>query len=616
MASLVQTSLSKALRSPKGQMINVSGVVTDVPWPPKQTSSGEWMLTFTITDLDLMEAKTRHNGIKVRIFQKSQLDLPRIKSAGDVVLLRQVKSVTFSNDPVLVGVKGKTGYAVFLGSDIPTSADPTARARAGTLNSACYSPDSKWVPSATEQLDVIMLKGKIPLNCDSGRNERAKTSKPSTQVESSNNPLPLPKPPLVRDKFGLIKEVACNEFYDIFVDVIKIFPGQFDMCEVYVTDYTANSLLFNYPSPDEEDDGMGGRDGDTYGYIGLMPTSKRDWPGPYGSMTLKIEVREPHASFIRNKVKEGDVVLLQNVRIKMSGQNKMEGNMWTDYSFPNKVCVVNQLNEDDIRVEELRQRKHTYWADRKQRDNKKRGASKELSKLKKKKKLKLKAKATSKQKAELQENVSHHNKHIRCRTDVEESSLTNIISADRSVMPFSDRERRALVRVVDFFPPTLEEFSGAVDVPQENEDDPLDDDYATQRWEWAFSLLVERANLFKDPAHQPEQVWLQVDHEAAEFLLDLNATNLTSDQQRLAQLREKLSILWGNLDERKSAAHQEGVSYPSDADPAGETKSISSDARLSNLPFECCIREACLSLNEDVPSEYTSVYNIFGTTIK
>lgn len=528
-----------------------------------------------------------------------------------------VQSVTFSGDPVLVGVKRKTAYAVFLGNDIPTSADSKARAGTGLVNSACYAPYSEWVPSAAEQLDVIMLKKQFHLDLNSGRNVRVKASKPLMQVESPNNPLHPPKPPFARDRFGLIKDVACNSFYDIFVDVIKIFPGQYDMCEVYVTDYTANPLLFNYPSPDEEDDGMGGRDGDTYGYMGLMPTSKRDWPGPYGSMTLKVEVKDPHASFIRNKVKEGDVVLLQNVRIKMSGQNKMEGNMWTDYSFPNKVCVVNQLDEDDIRVEGVRQRKHAYWADRKQRENKKRGASKELPKSKKqKKKMKLKAKATSEQKAELQENASRHNKHIRCRTGVEESSLAEIIGADRSVMPFSDRDRKALVRVVDFFPSTLEEFSSAVDVPLENEGDPLDDDYATQRWEWAFSLLVERANLSKDPAHRIDQVWLQVNHETAEFLLELDATNLTSDQQRLTQLREKLSILWGNLDERKSAAHQEGVSYPSDADPTGETKTISSDAGLSNLPFECCIRETCLSLNEENPSEYTSIYNLFGTTIK
>lgn len=38
-----------------------------------------------------MEENTHHNGIKVRIFQQDQLELPQIKSAGDVVLLRQVK---------------------------------------------------------------------------------------------------------------------------------------------------------------------------------------------------------------------------------------------------------------------------------------------------------------------------------------------------------------------------------------------------------------------------------------------------------------------------------------------------------------------------------------------
>ena len=83
----------------------------------------------------------------------------------------------------------------------------------------------------------------------------------------------------------------------------------------------------------------------------------------------------------------------------------------------------------------------------------------------------------------------------------------------------------------------------------------------------------------------------------ADFLLrNIRATDLRADGVSLAKLKEKLFLLWGDLQERREAEEAGGDEKP--AAPSGR-------------PFECLVREYGVS----VQGCWERVFAMFGTTI-
>lgn len=137
--------------------------------------------------------------------------------------------------------------------------------------------------------------------------------------------------------------------------------------------------------------------------------------------------------------------------------------------------------------------------------------------------------------------------------------------------PFTNANYRANIRITDFFPHTLADFSVGrkasefdclSDASSASEDDdmppPRGDiadymhaDGESKRWTWRFALQVEDATS-PDDAAEKSRIWLLVDNNAGQFLLNADAINLRTDAAELANLREKLFLLWGDLEERKS----------------------------------------------------------------
>lgn len=157
-------------------------------------------------------------------------------------------------------------------------------------------------------------------------------------------------------RFSLLKDVSFGTFIDIVGQVVKTFP-EGDRFTLYVTDYTRNVNLYNYPLTDEST----GRDGDEFDYISSRP--RKRWPGPFGQMTLQITLWEPHSWFARQNVKENDFVHLQNIRVKPSKYSgSMEGAIHTDRLYPDKIQVrVIDSNEPDELVKDVVRRKREYW---------------------------------------------------------------------------------------------------------------------------------------------------------------------------------------------------------------------------------------------------------------
>jgi len=123
-----------------------------------------------------------------------------------------------------------------------------------------------------------------------------------------------------KDRFRLLKDAKCERSGFIFVDligeVVKIHDAGYDHVSVYFTDYTSNPNFYNYVwggsfnDPDEIQD--------EYGYlqVGRSRTKKPDWQGPFGTLTIQLTAYDMQATFIREKVKTKQWVLLTNVQIK------------------------------------------------------------------------------------------------------------------------------------------------------------------------------------------------------------------------------------------------------------------------------------------------------------
>lgn len=200
-------------------------------------------------------------------------------------------------------------------------------------------------------------------------------------------------------------------------------------------------------------------------------------------------------------------------------------------------------------------------------------------------------------------------------------------------LPFTCAKYRTQVRVVDFHPANVEDFavgraSSEYEILSDNGDLEADIDsdasssascarHDTERrfiWEWRFALKLEEACPARAKNKSPATAWVLVDNLEAQLLTGLDAANLRSqvNEELLKNLRERLFILWGNLEERK--ARVEAKKHLHNRNPVGAPPADSSDvevdtgaslskktdgipteqcgpgsSQLSNRPFTCCL---------------------------
>ena len=147
-----------------------------------------------------------------------------------------------------------------------------------------------------------------------------------------------------------------------------------------------------------------------------------------------------------------------------------------------------------------------------------------------------------------------------------------------TVLPFANVRFKAKVRVVDFMPHRLADFavgrwvSQLELIGQHNDEDVSssedDDDSGAFgvdprggrdssykfTWEWRFALLLEDASDLDadaDPAAEKPRIWTVVTNTDAQLLTAMDACDLTKSSSALTTLREKMFLLWGNLEENK-----------------------------------------------------------------
>ncbi|KAF4551104.1 putative protection of telomeres protein [Elsinoe fawcettii] len=608
------TGVSIFLNDANLTFASIAGFVTDVMIPSRSGGgAGDWQSTFSICDVDLMMNNGSWSGTRVKFFKKDESMLPR-PDAGDIVLLRNIKKTTFRGNLSLLSHM-TTNFVIFSRDHIPDPVFASQYAAGGTKIESIYL-HPKDAPRYDEQYYAMTMKQEYgdqiqgyvlvsdpPKGAPTGPAAQHPSLQTSTSYGLSRNhattgTLPSGTTRPAGFKFALIRDMQVNGFYDMVVEIVKIFPTSYDYLEVYVSDYTTNKQLYDYPTPEEE--AAEGRDGDTFNYIKDM---KGKWEGPWGQTVLKIEVRSPHSSFIQGNVKEHHFVKLSNVRIKLSNYSKLEGNMWPDRNWPEKISVERTNPQTSDQGQALLERREQYWAKRK-------GVAEKGAKQAKKSKTKrISAAKKAQERAAAEQKLAEGvrelpgiqgNKH----GDVPLTTIESLVASRGTLrhkdrgdhdLPFINQRRRCQVRVVDFYPPILEDFAVSqveADVDTQSRSE-YEMDLDQPVWSWDFYLLVEDSvrpkQIIKD--EDVPRIWLHVSNSDGQFLFRDDACDLREDGKALDKLRQKTDIIWGNLGELKSAARSD---LASEHDPKDYWS-----GQLSNLPFDCCIQEYGQALDDD-----------------
>lgn len=231
---------------------------------------------------------------------------------------------------------------------LPASKIPTSPSGSGNAPWKSYHLNKGKSPTTAETAYVVGANGGLEL--------------PSTAEFQEKSEQAMK----VKSKFSLLKDVKDQCYCNILGEVIQVYDASSDgAVTVYFSDYTANSEFYNRPW--DEGETSKSRDGDDYGYIKTRPKTIKDWPGPYGKMTIQLTLYDGHATFVREHVKAKHWVLLKNVQIKYGSMGGcLEGFLRGDrFAFEGKVQVeimqqTETAEENDPRWREAVRRRSEY----------------------------------------------------------------------------------------------------------------------------------------------------------------------------------------------------------------------------------------------------------------
>ncbi|OHE91888.1 telomere-binding alpha subunit central domain-containing protein [Colletotrichum orchidophilum] len=648
---------------PRG-LVDVIGLVKGFR-APMTTQKTDYKCQLTLIDLSLSNDS---QDVEMAIF-RPQKDMPNV-SVGDVVVVHRAKTNRWQSNALSLLSNFETTLHIYPAKKIPSPPQQTPPPQTPSAKDKGRKPDDlegKYVSWLYHNIDKSSLPDPDVFQI---------------QVQQSLN---------IKKKLCELKEVRDRKFQDLIVQVVQA-PYDFsDKVRLYVSDYTENSAFFNYVNKSQ--DNYGGRDGDPYGYTSgklRKSDSSLQWQGPFGKRAMQITCWEPHATVIRERVKQNDWVHLLNVQIKYGSDGyHLEGYVReARNAFGNGICVDKlDLSEDpeDLHpsVKNALRRKRDYEKQLKiqskgvessQGAGKKRplaDQAEEKPRNSKQRRARKRNQAVDKEKGEDEkiEASPDLNKQVVCENhehpavDVaailepatQEFTFQNVPLVVK--LPFHDAKYRTNVRVVDFHPPRIQDFACA---RKQNEYDALSDFSGTDSededdekehgtldnfvnaseliWEWRFTLCLQDAVTTNDPKTQKKnQFWVVVDNMDAQLLTGLDACDFRVKPEVLAQLREKMFILWGDLEEKKAkklAEHgskqianvgkKKTTDRPPDSDEEGAAGPFKTEKEaISNRPFTCCVRQFGIQVKEPNPEKadaghgkrWERMYGLFGTKI-
>ncbi|KAK7220273.1 hypothetical protein V2G26_008276 [Clonostachys chloroleuca] len=568
-----------------GIFINSMGVVIDVQ-EPRATKGSDWKSTMRIYDKSVED--NDESSLTVNIFLP-QKDMPK-PARGDFVVLLRLKIQKRGFGDISLLTHRESGIYLFTGSKIPR---PPADA------SAAFSPSTSRVKRALNKVELAH----IPFSYHGLDKTRIPTEfEFETRVIQSRN---------FKEKFSELKDLKDGTFYDLLVYIVRAYDSG-DRMSLWVSDFTENQAFYHHEYKGPKTAVV--QEGDPYGYQAkfskdLPATSS--WEGPFGKRSMQVTCYDSHAEAIRtsSEAGKGHWVMLKNVQVKY-GQNgaNLEGYLRGDRQYGESKVNMIPLNfhEDpetmDPRLYRALERKRAYErslkAQKKQIDDAAAAGQKRKSdalagekpvsnaKLARREKRARQRSAQNAQNVQNAQNIQQPdtpistqkmNPQVKCENHTKPtSSLSDILtkaSADLDIdgeevklpMPFTNMNYRVNVRVTNFSPPDILQFAvpkktseyavleddGDSDSSSGMDDEDMGND--SMSWEWRFALELEDST---PDIKQRERIWVVVDNQSAQCLVNLDATDLKRDVETLDLLRQRMFLLWGNLEENKHEQRQ------------------------------------------------------------
>ncbi|KAF2453177.1 hypothetical protein BDY21DRAFT_142402 [Lineolata rhizophorae] len=723
---------------------NLMGQVTEFRSPFKSRGS-DWSCAITFRD-------EPGSCITFRVFKANPSHLPTV-SVGDMIAVRRA-NVKRINGILSALSASQTAWIIFPKDRIPLPTFKDAYGAAHRILDHTKPPWTPQPPTIGEQIYAIDLHSALkdshsspsspahPLGTTSSTSQRVPQplsagyvlprhqtsyrSDSSQSLQSRRTPTaaPVANPHTASTtrsiynsrRFKLLKDLEHAKFADIIGEIVKIYPNANTMVtEVYITDYTTNSLFYGYEEPEPDDGSL-----EAYGYC----SSKSDWPGPYGKMTFCCSLFHPHSEACNNGFNAGDLVILRNVHVDYAQVGFLQGKMHQDRKYPDQIDIRTVKHDDPLVLDVLR-RKQDYFSCRRSSKNSGDQTSNRLSKAERKKRRRAQERVQEntgssfevvengpQPKRQQTENRNskddrpdhssvdmaaqpkkqpkpglaalHADKILAAQQDharkmqahSEQSPLlplqpetgqslqdqqlalqssppayaircanpqVNLTSfhdihhnPDRmfplphngkvTKLPFINAKFRCRACVVDYYPRNLADFTHSLEDEDYNDDSDADDaddcsidmDAIEKKWEWGFMLVLEDAST-DGPAGdaQPNspkdakdnRLAVVVAREGAECLLKMDAVDLRANPKALAELRDKLSCLLGNLAEVRAAERADAGTVPAAPTPQP----------CLAPPFDCCVAEYGVRDWCDPKSgrqwEWVRVHRMFGTTI-
>ncbi|OKO96851.1 Protection of telomeres protein 1 [Penicillium subrubescens] len=453
--------------SRRGYLTTV-GVVVDV-LPPYRTKGSSACVTFTLKDCHF-DGASWYGGLKIKYFNDRMDALPPVQR-NDVVLLRNVRINMFNDKPTGVASQHDTVPWAILRSDSDPSSTPEIYT--GPTPFSLQPPEKRAALTLLEGVATTAPATVTqPARKEAVPQQRSQVVQASMTTSPPSRGLPL----------QLIQDLQPGPFVQILGQVVKMSTLDSEKCFLHLTDYTSNESLTDIRKDGEDEMGT---EGDNYDYLSRK---RKNWPGPWGKMTIQVVLWEPHATFARGHVKEGQLVLLTYTRIKPGNYSGLEAVVHQDKRYPNKIHIQ-LISNDDNRATELMERRKEYWKIHGK-------PSEDPKKTAKKKKNEQKKKKEKTEEGQKPLSLPAPGKINKSDYILSGASHINTIPGGISYqLPFQNVcYRPSQVRVVDFFPPKLEDFT--VQVPVTSTAAAGDDGHgptSTPRmeWEWRFCLLVE-----------------------------------------------------------------------------------------------------------------------------
>ncbi|KAK5993260.1 hypothetical protein PT974_06689 [Cladobotryum mycophilum] len=631
-----------------GSMVNVIGVVVDFR-APVATRGKDWKCQMRLYDHTREDAN--RDNILFNVF-RSEEEMPDV-GVCDIVIIFQAKVIQRLNaESVSLITNYATDIHIYSANKIPKpprdaleALKPSTKKK---INRRPNAEENAYISSLYHSIDKL---------------EAPTASEFEVMKIKSTN---------VHNKFKELKDIRDGVFADMIVQIVKRPYDLGDKYTIWVSDYTENDQLYNFAFGGNGSLESGGN---PYGYpttIGMSSETGPEWPGPYGKRSLQISCFEPHASLVRDKgLTAGDWVFLRNLQIKYGhNASNLEGYLREDRAAAGiKINIIPMdpmadTERIDPRLKEAIRRKRDYERQKKgqikglaeaaQAGKKRKSEMAETSEqanTKSKRRSKRAAQQAKRSRAQevllpdlnSQIKCEHQNKPTSSIRDMLEPVFHQTTIEGEGLkleLPFINANFRANVRVVNFWPPQLEDFTHPkkpieyqVLTDHESDSDSDVDGVASKnkpprQWEWRFYLQLEDATPMEGgDKGKKNTVWVAVDNQSAQCLVDLDATDLRNDPDSLEALRHRLFFLWGELEEhmikkakeKKRSAEGNGPPADSSDDESAGTKK----AEFINRPFACCIRQYGVKVPESDPGQadagegkrWQRMFGLFGTRI-